>query len=237
MVTTEAHGDVALIRLDDGKANVLNPNSLAALMQAFDATVEAKAIVLAGSDKCFCGGLDLKMLPKLPPDELKAALILFGDYCVRVLTHPRPVIAAVNGHAIAGGAVLLLCCDLRVGADKEAKIGLNEVAIGMPMPTFVYELGRQVMPTQKLRETILHGRLYAPAQACEVGFLDELARPDQLEASAIARAQALAQLPDPAYRLTKHRMTAKFKDALGILEEEMNFFFTSQAQAHASRFG
>ena len=137
MITLKKHGDIKEIALNDGKVNVLNEHSLGKLQQALRDSQDAKAIVLTGVGKCFSAGLDLKRLPTLNKPDLLAVLELFSEVIVQLLNYPRPVIAAINGHAVAGGAVLSLCCDQSIGIKREVKIGLSEVAVGMPLPSLV----------------------------------------------------------------------------------------------------
>ncbi len=235
-VKLETIEGLSVVRFDDGKANVLNSTSLSALSEALEQARESKAVLLKGREGCFCGGLDLKTLPKLAPDELKATLRLFGEFCLKLLTFPRPVLAEVDGHAIAGGTVILLCCDARVGSDRPMKIGLSEVAIGMPLPTFVLRLAELTVPRAKILETVLHGKLYSSQGAREVGYLDTVVPQAELEAHCKERATALGALPNPAYQLTKERLLKSIDGSLDSFDQEMNFFFTAQAQAHASNF-
>lgn len=225
-----------MVNFDDGKANVLNSTSLTALNDALEQSRESKAVLLKGREGCFCGGLDLKTLPKLAPEELKATLTLFGEFCLNLLTFPRPVLAAIDGHAIAGGTVILLCCDARVGSDRPMKIGLSEVVIGMPLPTFVIRLAELTVPRDKILETVLHGKLYSAEGALGVGYLDQVVPQAEFEAKCLERARALGELPNPAYKLTKERLVSSVRGSLDGFDQEMNFFFTAQAQAHAKVF-
>lgn len=233
-VTVDIEDGIAHLKFDDGKANVLNAESLTALDTALDKASDAKAVLLSGREGCFCGGLDLKTLPKLEPEALRATLKQFGDLCVRLLTFPRPVIAAADGHAIAGGAVILLCCDGRMGSERPMKVGLSEVAIGMPLPTFVIKLAELTVPRSKIIEAVLHGKLYSAQGALEAGYLDTVSA--DLANDSLERAKALGALPNPAYKLTKDRLFTPMLNSLESFGEEMNFFFTAQAQAHASKF-
>ncbi len=236
VVTIEKRGEVARVMMNDGKANVLNPTMLSALDEALTECQDARAVILTGSEKVFCGGLDLKLLPTLGRAELAQALGQFAELCLRLLQFPRPVVAAAGGHAVAGGAVLLLCCDYRMGVNRECKVGLNEVAIGVPMPTFVIELARQVMPSQRLRPAVLHGRLYDAPGALSAGFLDELVETDQLTELGWAKGEELSRLPEPAYSMTKARLWGGLTGSLEGLAQELAVFFTEQAKQHASQF-
>lgn len=234
MIKIERDHPVPVLRMNDGKANVLNETSLDSIRAALAEVKGEKALVLAGTESCFSGGLDLKTLPTLPPEELSRVLTKFGEVVLLLLHHPRPIVAAVNGHAIAGGAILSMCCDTRIGADKPLKIGLTEVPIGMPLPRFVIRLAQQKLAARYLTQAVLHGGVYHGAKAIEVGYFDELAPPDQVEAVALERAAALAKLPDPAYSASKKVLLSHLRE--GLSQDELNFFGTAAAQQHAAQF-
>ncbi len=202
-VTLRMEGRVAVITLDDGKVNALGPPLMTALAEALDqAEAEASAIVLAGRANRFCAGFDLNVLmsgPQQGADLFEQGARTFQ----RIYGFPRPVVAACTGHALAGGALLLLCCDVRVGAQGPYRIGLNEVAIGMTLPHLGVELARDRLDPRRLTEATILGRIYGPDEAVAVGFLDHLAAPEAVLDEAIARAAQLATLPTPALAGTK----------------------------------
>lgn len=165
-------GDVALIRIDDGKVNALTPALLDDLWGALDAAeAEAGAVVLAGRPGVFCAGLDLNVMRsggRPGMDLLHKGTEIF----LRLAEFPRPVVAACTGHALAAGAVLLLCCDVRVCSAGDYKIGLNEVAIGIPLPELVIDLARARLSPRHFTLACNTGHVYSPTEAVDVGFLD-----------------------------------------------------------------
>jgi len=215
IVQFELHDGVALVRMDDGKANAFSHAMLEALGRAFDrAEKEARAIVLAGRPERFSGGFDLKVMNQGGPAV--PALVLAGArFAIRVYECPLPVVIACTGHALAMGAVLLLAPDLRLGARGAYKIGLNEVAIGMTLPGFAVELARErLSPRHLVRATAL-AEVYTPEGAVEAGFLDRAVPAAELEAAALAEAKRWAeQLQQPAHAATKRRVRAPSADAL-----------------------
>lgn len=227
MIQLSFNNDIAHLNFDDGKANVLNSASLEALERALEEAKAARAVVLSGREGTFSGGLDLKTLPTLPPQEFRATLGQFTGLCRTLLTFPRPVVAAVTGHAIAGGTVLLLCCDYRVGEAGDFKIGLSEVPLGMPLPTFVIGLAEFGLAKRHLLEATLHGRLYPPSEAEKVGYLQSVAESGHLLSRAHQVAANLGALPNPAYLLTKKRLTDALVASLSTFDEEMEFFVSS----------
>lgn len=198
--------EVALIQLDDGKANALSFDLMDALMDALDrAESEARAVILTGRPGRFSAGFDLKVMTS-GIDAAIGMLRRGGDVLTRLYAFPRPVVAACTGHAVAGGALLLLTADRRLGVRGDFKIGLNEVAIQMTLPRLGMELARDRLDPRRLTEATLFARLYAPDEAEEAGYLDAVVEPDALMGQAMTEAQALGRLPRAAFAGTKQRL-------------------------------
>jgi len=202
--TVEITNDIALIRMDDGKANAINFEMIAALNAALDtAEAEAKAIVLAGRDGRFSGGFDLNAFASLGAEGVYKLLDAGAELLLRLYGGPLPVVAACTGHAIAMGVFILNACDTRVGTAGEYKIGANEAITGMQLPIFAMELSRDRLAPQHLTRAMVQGFIYNPEGAVEAGYLDMLAEADKVEAKALAVAGQLAQLPGNAYTWNK----------------------------------
>lgn len=220
--------NVARITLDDGKVNAMSLPLFEALGAALDRAERdhAGAVVLAGRPGFFSAGLNLKLLPTLPPAELRTTMIAFGRTMLRVFTLPIPTVAAVSGHAVAGGAMLMFACDLRWVAEGPFRIHLNEVAIGLPLPTWAITLAHAAVPPRWHTEAILHARPYTPDEALERGIVDGVARPaERLLAEACAAAAPLTALDRAAYATSKSRHRAMVvKWAADLLEGEMGGF-------------
>ena len=186
-VTVSLVGSVALVRIDDGKVNAMDPGLLDSLWGALDtAEAHAEAVVLAGRPGVFSAGLDLNVVRT----SARAAMDLLhkgSDIFLRLAEFPRPVVAACTGHALAAGAVILLCCDVRIGAVGDFKIGLNEVAIGLALPELVVELARKRLSPRHFTVACNTAQIYSPTEATDVGFLD---RADSLDATSDALAVA-----------------------------------------------
>ncbi len=196
---------IARIQLDDGRANSLSLEVLIAVNQQLDrAEKEADAVVLVGRDGRFCAGFDLGTLGSGP--EAANELVLAGaELLLRLAELPIPVVAACTGHAIAAGALLLLASDLRVGSRGEFKIGLSEVTLGMTLPIFALELARERLSKRHYARATQMAEIYTPSGALDAGYLDQLAEPSEVLKSARAEAARLAELKQPAFRLTKQR--------------------------------
>ena len=195
---------MATITLDDGKANAIGLALLSELDEAMaTAAADAHAVVIAGRPGRFSAGFDLAAMTS--STETMRELVQAGaESLLRIFTCPIPVVAACTGHALAAGALLLLVSDRRIGADGDFKIGLNEVAIGMPLPVFGVELARYRMPPSAFDGAIL-GETMAPAAAVAAGYLDRVVPADDVLAEAAAEAERLSALRGAAVDGTKQR--------------------------------
>jgi enoyl-CoA hydratase len=205
-VTTTIEDGVAVVRFDDGKVNVLSYEAIEALNAALDrAAEEATAVALLGGKRAFSAGFDLSIMSAGMGSALKL-VAAGGDMMMRLYMHPQPVVAAATGHALAGGVLLLASCDVRIGADAPAKIGLNETAIGMSLPLFAMELARDRITPRALLQATLLAELYDPHGAVEAGWLDRVVPADEVDAAAIEEARRLGQLSSAAYAQTKRML-------------------------------
>jgi enoyl-CoA hydratase len=205
-LTTDVRGDVAVLTMDDGKANALGPPMLEALGDALDrAEADAGAVVLAGRPGRFCAGFDLGIM-RQGGDPTRSLVRSGADLLLRLWSSPLPVVAACTGSAVAAGALLLLVSDVRVGADVEARIGLNEVAIGLGLPVFAVEMARARLDPRHLTPATVLARLMDPAEAVDAGYLDRLVPAGDVVGEAVAEAERLAELPRGALAVTKERL-------------------------------
>ena len=210
----ERHGTVALLRLESGKVNAIGPAFVAELDQLLDGLADANAAVITGQGSAFSAGLDLPALIDLDPPAMHRFMEGFNALMLRIFELPIPLVAAVNGHAIAGGCVLALQADLRIGADRDARIGLNEAQLGIGLPTVVLETLRSQVPASSLGPIALEGRLFSPREALQLGLLHELAPEGELLERALQRAQALAQLPPAGVRQIKAALRRPVAEAI-----------------------
>jgi enoyl-CoA hydratase len=202
--TIDIQNDVALIRMDDGKANVINLAMIASLNAALDeAEAKAKAIVLSGRQGRFSGGFDLQALTGSGQEAAINLLDAGARLLVRLYGNPLPVVGACTGHAIAMGVFILHACDTRVGASGAYKIGANETINGMVLPLFALELSKARLNPLHVTKAVVQAFIYDPIEAVQAGYLDILTELDTVEAHAIAIAGQLAQLPGHAYHGNK----------------------------------
>ena len=212
-VTVSMVGPVALVSIDDGKVNALTPDLLDGLFGALDAAeANAGAVVLAGRPGVFSAGLDLNVMRGGGP-AAKDLLGRGGEIFLRLAEFPRPVVAACTGHALAAGAVVLLCSDLRIGAAGTYKIGLNEVAIGIPLPPLVVALARARLSPRHFTRACNTAQVYSPDAAVEAGFLDQADSTDAT-GEALRVATELAEGLDAGAFAATRRRTCEGLDSL-----------------------
>jgi enoyl-CoA hydratase len=203
LVSYTLEGTTAVLQMDDGKANALSPAMVDALVEALRrAEKEASAVVLAGRAERFSAGFDLRVMMSGRDAALallnKGMELLLGFYGT-----PLPVVIACSGHALAGGALLVLTGDLRLGIAGPFKIGLNEVAIGLPVPTLAMEFARDRLSKRALTRATLLAEIYDPEGAVGAGYLDALVPGGELVDRAKQEAARLGALSRGAYAATK----------------------------------
>ena len=212
----EAVGDVAVVRIDRPPANALDLDLLAeghAVREQL-AGEEPGAAVMTGRERFFSAGMDLKAAPELSPPEQRRTVDGINRLFSGWYAFPRPVVAAVNGHAIAGGLILALCADRRVCAEGDGKLGLTELRAGIPYPAAAIAVVRAELGAAAARRLVLGAELMAPAEALELGVVDELAAPDELLPRALEVANGLAELPRSTYAVVKRQLRAPTIDAI-----------------------
>lgn len=214
-VTTTIEDGVAVIRLDDGKANALGHPAIDALHAALDtAEAEAGAAAILGRPGRFSAGFDLATMTAGPESSLPL-LQAGAELAFRLLGSPQPVVLGVTGHALAMGAILLMSADVRIGAAGDFKLGMNEVAIGMPVPRFASDLAKERLSKRHLVPAIQLATVYDPEGAVDAGYLDRVVPADEVEAAAVTEARRLAQgLRVGAFRLTRSILRDDLVDQL-----------------------
>jgi enoyl-CoA hydratase len=210
---------VATITIDDGKANVMGVSMLRAIDAALDRAASDKAVVvLRGRPGMFSGGFDLTVF-KRDQQELFEMLKAGAELTERLLSFPYPVVAVCTGHAIAMGAFLLLCADLRIGTKPEAKIQVNEVQIGLTLPHFAIEVCRQRLSPAHFNLAAVTATAYNQQQGVAAGFLDEVTSTDLLPEVLKSRTEHLRKLDMESFTATKQRLRSP---ALGLLRDAIN---------------
>lgn len=215
-------GSTAVLRMDDGKANALSEIMLTALEHGLSrAQKEASAVVLTGRADRFCAGFDLKVMTA-GPEGVQQLFLHGARVLVKLFGLPMPVVIACTGHAMAGGAQLLLTADVRIGAAGPYRIGLNETTIGLPLPVLGVEFARARLSPHALTRATLAAQIYGPEDALKVGYLDEVVPAAEVLPRAMEEAAKLGALSRQAYAATKQRLRGKMlAEVEATLESDM----------------
>jgi enoyl-CoA hydratase len=209
MLKLEHVEGVTVVRLAHGKVNAMDLELCQAIASTFRelAAGPHRGIVLTGEGPAFSAGVDLWRVVEGGRDYVAAFIPALVDAFTSLLTCDKPVVAAVNGHAIAGGCVLTSCCDHRIMTTGKGGIGVPELIVGVPFPATALGIVDYAVGPQRARQIALSGKVYQPAEALELGLLDELAEPETLVSYAISHAARLATtIPADTFRLTKHHL-------------------------------
>jgi enoyl-CoA hydratase len=204
------------VRIDRPPANALDLDLLAeghAVRERL-ATEEPGAVVITGRERFFSAGMDLKAAPELSPPGQRQTVDGINRLFSGWYAFPRPVVAAVNGHAIAGGLILALCADHRVCAEGNCKLGLTELRAGIPYPAAAIAVVRAELTAPAARRLVLGAALVGPEEALELGVVDELRAPDEVLPRALEVATGLAALPRSTYTVVKRQLRAPAIEAL-----------------------
>lgn len=209
-IVVERTERIATVRIDRPPVNALDVDTLNGLSDALDAATndETRAVVLTGTGTTMSAGADLVKV--LGDDDAYVDAGIDGlSRCFRTLFEfPKPVVAAVNGHALAGGAVLTCGCDYRVMGRSAGRIGVIELAAGVPFPAWALELVRHAVNNEHFQELVYFGAAYEPTEAVAKGLIDELCPDELLMSRAVERAEQLARVPATTFALTKRSMRA-----------------------------
>ena len=200
-VRTERIDQVLVIHFDDGKANALSTEIMVAIHAALDVAESddsIRAVVLHGRAGRFSGGFDLGVMRGADFPAIVRLVSDGGELVARLYGCSVPVIASCTGHAVAAGALMLLGCDLRIGADIDCKIGLNEVAIGMVLPSWALTIADVRLSRRHLQLAVVNAQLSNGREAVDAGFLDQVVPAAEVLSTSIAAAAALAATLQPA---------------------------------------
>jgi enoyl-CoA hydratase len=225
----ESIQDVAVVRMTSNRVNKQNPDFFVDLMDAFDRLDKEhpnSPIVLTGMDEIFSVGIDFEfsfeLFGKRDPEQTLAWFEAFRGAILRVFRTLRPTVAAVNGHVFAGGVILALGCDFQVARSGNYQCAINEVPVGIPMPSVYTELIRHRLGTAVATEAILTGRPYSPQEALEAGFFQAVVESEQLIPAAIEKARCVRAACMPAFEHSKRMLLAPVLARMETLSEDLD---------------
>ena len=211
MLETEDRSGVTVLRLQHGKVNALDTELLRAITAAMRDRDPASAVVITGHGSAFSAGVDLKRIVDGGQPYVREFLPALTEMFLAVFNHPGPVVAAVNGHAIAGGCVLAAACDVRLMSG--GRIGLAELTVGVPFPTVAIEIMRHAIGPAA-GNLVLTARLLDAAQAQSIGLIHDVEAPEALLDSAVALAQTMAKTPAEVFLLSKRQLQLPARAAM-----------------------
>jgi enoyl-CoA hydratase/carnithine racemase len=212
-IRRERQGALAVLRLDKARGNAIDEALVDELLRAcaeMEADDGVRGVLLASANpKLFCPGLDLVGLIEFDRPHLERFMHAFGRMLVSLFGLRKPMVAAVSGHAVAGGCILALTADWRVLRRGGVSIGLNEVKVGVPLPLSVSALLRATVPPGSLSRAALLGRNFADDEALAAGLADELADGQGFESACLARLQEFAEKDPYSLAVTKKYLRAE----------------------------
>ncbi len=236
MLDTIRHGEVLELRMNRPPVNALGPELVARLLEAVRGAPRegAQALVLSGSSRIFSAGLDVPALLKFERPELYAFLTEFFSLTEALGRSSIPVIAAITGHAPAGGAVLSVCCDYRVMAEGSFRVGVNEVEVGLMAPTHIFRALVHIVGGAAAERLVTEGKMLDAAEALRVGLVNELAPSDQVVPRALAHAERMLALPREAMLNMRAVARAELHSAFAQAQLDTHtvgdFFYRESAQ-------
>lgn len=222
-VKLELRGRVATVTLSRGKVNAFNlavVEELSGVLRQVESDERAGALVLTGSGPFFSFGFDIPELFPLSREEFAHYLTRFTDLYRYLFTFPKPVIAALNGHTIAGGCMIALACDHRVMVSGKARISLNEITFGSTVFAGATEMLRFCAGDRIAQRVLYSGTLYSAAEAVDLGLVDRAVSPEQFEGAVDEAAQLFAKKPLPAFASMKQLLRRGVSEEIARREQE-----------------
>jgi enoyl-CoA hydratase len=197
LVSRDQRDGVAVLSLDRPRANAFNPELVADLRRELADARDARAVVLASTQKMFSGGWDLPTIVSFTRTQMEEFVSAYTDLIRYIFSFPAPVVAALNGHAIAGGLILAAAADERVAAEGKATFGLSEVNLGVPVPNALYEVFRYQIGERAAERLATTGENVSVARAREIGLVDRVVPAEALLERSLERARELAGASGP----------------------------------------
>jgi enoyl-CoA hydratase len=210
MLSIEREDRVTVVRMERGKVNALDLELCEELAERLQELGQegADAVVLTGRGSVFSAGVNLLRILDGGAPYVERYLVVFHHVCRTLFGFPRPLVAAINGHAIAGGCVVACCADRRIMAEGAGRIGIPELTVGVPFPAGPLEILRFAVPARHFQQLLYGGATVETDQAVECGLVEEVVEPGALMERALKAARDLAAMGEENFRLTKHQIRA-----------------------------
>ena len=200
-------GEIATVTLSRGKVNALNEPMVEELTKSFEDLAidnEVRSIIFTGSGKFFSFGFDVPEFLNYSKSDFIIYLEKFTNFYTYLFLFPKPIVAALNGHTIAGGCMLATACDFRLMVTGKAKISLNEITFGAPVLAGSVEMLKYCVGSRNAQSILYSGAMYSAEEAFQLGLVDQVSSEDALTEDARKVAQEFAQKDSSAFRCTKH---------------------------------
>jgi enoyl-CoA hydratase len=235
MIEREVRDGVAVVRLAHGKASALDVELAEAIVEEIRSASasDAGAVVLTGTGSIFSAGVDLFRIVNEGAPYVRRFFPALVDAIRAIFESPKPVVAAVNGHAIAGGCILTAACDYRLMARGGGRIGIPELLVGVPFPAVALEIMRAAVAPQHLQELVYTGKTVQAEEALAKGLVDEVAEPDALAERAFAVAAQMAAIPADTFRITKRNLRRPVLDRVDTADDAKALAVWESAETHA----
>jgi enoyl-CoA hydratase/carnithine racemase len=229
IISVEHHGKVLFAKLNNGVTNALNPKVVRELETIFkqvknDAGING-LVIGSSNEKFFSIGFDIPELFEMNRNDFRGFYRVFNQVCLDLFTLPKPTVAAITGHAIAGGCILALCCDYRFIANGKKLMGLNEVKLGLPVPYLPDRLLHAITGVCKAREIMESGKLYPSNEALEMGIVDKILPIENVVKTAIEHADTLGSLPKVGYEMIKQNRVEVVVEQVAARQDEKEAYF------------
>jgi len=230
MIEIEREGEVAIIKLNRSVTNPLNLKFLWQISKKLGelkSDTSVRSIVLSSSNnKFFSIGFDIPELYELERTEMKDFYTTFNRLSIELYTFPKPTVAAITGHAIAGGCILTLCCDFRIISEGKKLMGLNEIKLGLPVPYPADCILRDLVDTTTARDIMEEGEFYLPEKSLEMGIVDQVVPLEEVIPKSVEKAKKMGEMPDDAFKIIKeNRVENVYARILQNLATKEQYFF------------
>ena len=229
-IKIEKKDNIAILKLDRGVTSPINldlVSELRTILKKEKENTDTKSVILtSNNEKFFSIGFSLPELIKLDKNQLREFYQNYNKLSIELYTFPKPTIAVMMGHAIAGGCILALCCDYRIIADGRKLMGLNEVKLGLPVPYPGDCILRSLVNSRIARNVMEIGEFYPSDELLKMGMVDEVYSIEEIFSKAVEKAKKLGDLPEYAIRKIKNNRTENVKEQIlkNLVEKEELFF-------------
>jgi enoyl-CoA hydratase/carnithine racemase len=239
MISVDYHGSVMLAKFNHGVTNALNPEfvqELDEILQRAESDASIRGLVLGSSnEKFFSIGLDIPDLYGLDREDFRDFFRVFNRVCMDLYTLSKPTVAAITGHALAGGCILALCCDWRFIAEGRKLMGLNEVKLGIPVPYLADRVLHALAGGRYARKMMEGGDFFASGEALEMGVVDEVMPVEEVVNRALAQAGKLGSLPESGYGMIKRNRVETTAAEVLVRETKKEQYFIESWYSEAVR--